>query len=206
MKTIGITTNGVLLHRLLKPLAQAGLNSLNISLDSLVAEKFEFLTRRAAFARVLTNIRLALDIPNLYPLVKINCVVMQGLYVLLNICHLAIINGVTKKKLIQEDKNDTTKWYQVKDNAYSGKVGFITSMSEHFCSTCNRVRVTADGQLKVCLFDNKEVSLRDALRSGLSDEEIYSLIQRTLYKKEKEHLSVDILSTQENRPMILIGG
>ncbi|CAF3909278.1 unnamed protein product [Rotaria magnacalcarata] len=243
MKTIGITTNGVLLHRLLKPLAQAGLNSLNISLDSLVAEKFEFLTRRAAFTRVLTNIRLALDIPNLYPLVKINCVVMQGV----NTDELTDFVELTRdqpnlavrfieympfsdnkwsnkkyfpyeemlkiikqeydlEKLIQEDKNDTTKWYRVKDNAYSGKVGFITSMSEHFCSTCNRVRVTADGQLKVCLFDNKEVSLRDALRSGLSDEEIYSLIQRTLYKKEKEHLSVDILSTQENRPMILIGG
>ncbi len=60
--------------------------------------------------------------------------------------------------------------------------------------------------IQICLFDNKEVSLRDALRSGLSDEEIYSLIQRTLYKKEKEHLPVEILATKENRPMILIGG
>jgi molybdenum cofactor biosynthesis enzyme MoaA len=58
----------------------------------------------------------------------------------------------------------------------------------------------------VCLFDNKEVSLLDALRSGLNDEEIYALIQRTLYKKEKEHLPMDILATKENRPMILIGG
>jgi molybdenum cofactor biosynthesis enzyme MoaA len=58
----------------------------------------------------------------------------------------------------------------------------------------------------VCLFDNKEVSLRDALRSDSSDEEIYSLIQQTLYKKEKEHSPVNILATQENRPMILIGG
>jgi cyclic pyranopterin phosphate synthase len=58
----------------------------------------------------------------------------------------------------------------------------------------------------VCLFDNKEVSLRDALRSGWSDEDIYALIQRTLYKKDKEHLPVDILATKENRPMILIGG
>ncbi len=58
----------------------------------------------------------------------------------------------------------------------------------------------------MCLFDNKEVSLRDALRSNLNDEDIYAIIQRTLYKKEKEHLPMDILATKENRPMILIGG
>ena len=51
-------------------------------------------------------------------------------------------------------------------------------MSEHFCATCNRIRVTADGQLKVCLFDNTEVSLRQALRSGYTDEDIYRLIQQ----------------------------
>ncbi|CAF3531287.1 unnamed protein product [Rotaria sp. Silwood1] len=58
----------------------------------------------------------------------------------------------------------------------------------------------------VLLFNHGEISLRDALRSGFNDEEIYALIQRTLFKKEKEHLPVDILSTKENRPMILIGG
>ena len=58
----------------------------------------------------------------------------------------------------------------------------------------------------MCLFDNKEISLRDALRSNQSDEEVYLLIQRTLLKKEKEHLPMDVLATSENRPMILIGG
>ncbi len=110
------------------------------------------------------------------------------------------------EKMYEDDRNDTTKWYRVKENSYQGKIGFITSMSEHFCATCNRIRITADGQLKVCLFDNKEVSLRDALRSNMNDEEIYLLIQGTLYKKEKEHLPVDILATKKNRPMILIGG
>lgn len=186
IKTIGITTNGVILHRLLEPLAKAGMNSLNISLDSLIQEKFEFLTRRAAFARVLTNIRLALDMPKLYPLVKINCVVMQGVNTdelndFVELTHNqpnlavrfieympfsdnkwsekkyfpyeAMLKIIKQKynleKLNQDDKNDTTKWYRVNDNSYQGKVGFITSMSEHFCATCNRVRVTADGQLKV---------------------------------------------------------
>lgn len=186
IKTIGITTNGVLLHNLLEPLARAGLNSLNISFDSLIKEKFDFLTRRSAFIHVLRNIRLALDMPHLYPLVKINCVVMKGINTDELVDFVELTNGqsnlavrfieympfddnkwsdkkffpyeamlkIIKQKynlerLPQEDKNDTTKWYRVLDNSYQGKVGFITSMSENFCSTCNRIRVTADGQLKV---------------------------------------------------------
>ncbi len=186
MKTIGITTNGVILHRLLEPLAKAGLNSLNISCDSLIKEKFDFITRRTVFARVLSNIRLALDMPDLYPLVKINCVVMQGIntdelndFVELtrDQSNLAVrfieympfddnkwsekkyfpyeemLKIIKQKyyleKLVENDRNDTTKWYRVKDHSYQGKIGFITSMSEHFCSTCNRIRMTANGQLKV---------------------------------------------------------
>ena len=149
-------------------------------------EKFEFLTRRSAFARVIANIRAAMDVPHLYPLVKINCVVMQGV----NTDELNDFVELTRdqpnlavrfieympfsenkwserkyfpyeemlkiirqkydvEKLQSDDKNDTTKWYRVRDKSYQGKVGFITSMSEHFCSTCNRIRITADGQLKV---------------------------------------------------------
>jgi len=104
----------------------------------------------------------------------------------------------------QYDKHDTTKWFRIK--SYKGTFGFISSMSEHFCSTCNRVRLTADGQLKICLFDNKEVSLRDPMRAGYSDEQIYDIIQQTLYKKDKEHLPVDMLAQNKNRPMILMGG
>ena len=261
MKTIGITTNGVLLHRLLEPLARAGLNSLNISLDSLIKEKFDFITRRSAFTRVISNIRLALDMPELYPLVKINCVVMNGINTdeLTDFVQLTrdqpnlavrfieympfsenkwsekkfypyeeMLKTIGKsfplEKLPQLDRNDTTKWYRVADPSYQGKIGFITSISEHFCSTCNRIRVTADGQLKVrrsivfrrkvssfrffqvCLFDNTEISLRDALRMNWSDEDIYALIQRTLFKKAKEHLPADVLVKEKNRPMILIGG
>lgn len=187
MKTIGITTNGVLLHRLLEPLARAGLNSLNISLDSLIQEKFEFITRRSAFIRVISNIRLALDMPELYPLVKINCVVMNGIntdelndfvqltrdqpnlavrfieYMPFNenkwnqkkfYPYEEMLKTIRQRfpleKLPQVDRNDTTKWYRVADRSYQGKIGFITSMSEHFCSTCNRIRLTADGNLKVC--------------------------------------------------------
>ena len=72
------------------------------------------------------------------------------------------------------DVNDTTKWYQVP--GYAGRVGFITSMSSHFCGGCNRLRITADGKLKVCLFGEEGLSIRDLYRSNLADEEIGMII------------------------------
>lgn len=71
---------------------------------------------------------------------------------------------------------------------YVGQVGFITSMSQHFCDSCNRLRITADGNLKVCLFEGKgEVSLRDALRSGTSEDGLKDLIKRAVLQKKKQH-------------------
>lgn len=70
---------------------------------------------------------------------------------------------------------------------YKGQFGFITSMSEHFCNTCNRVRLTADGNLKVCLFGNAEVSLRDALRSNMNDSDLTELISAAVKRKKEKH-------------------
>lgn len=70
---------------------------------------------------------------------------------------------------------------------FKGQIGFITSMSEHFCGSCNRLRITADGNLKVCLFGNREVSLRDALRSGCSEEDLIALIKAAVLRKKKHH-------------------
>lgn len=68
------------------------------------------------------------------------------------------------------EKNETAKTYAIP--GFKGRLGFITSMTEHFCSSCNRLRMTADGNLKVCLFGNEEISLRDAMRKGKTDEEL----------------------------------
>lgn len=81
--------------------------------------------------------------------------------------------------------NDVSKAWKVP--GYKGQVGFITSMSEHFCGSCNRLRITADGNLKVCLFGNKEVSLRDALRSGCSEDDLVALIGAAVLRKKKHH-------------------
>ncbi|XP_012219038.2 molybdenum cofactor biosynthesis protein 1 isoform X2 [Linepithema humile] len=101
--------------------------------------------------------------------------------------------------------NDTSKAYHVP--GFVGQVGFITSMSEHFCNSCNRLRITADGNLKVCLFEGKgEVSLRDALRNGASEDMLKDLIRGAVSRKKKQHAGMFNLTQMENRPMILIGG
>ncbi|KNC83650.1 molybdenum cofactor biosynthesis protein A [Sphaeroforma arctica JP610] len=105
---------------------------------------------------------------------------------------------------LQDHPNDTSKAYKV--DGHEGQIGFITSMSDHFCGTCNRLRITADGNLKVCLFGNAEVSLRDAIRDGENDENLGELIGAAVRRKKSQHAGMYALSRSENRPMILIGG
>lgn len=86
---------------------------------------------------------------------------------------------------LENGPNDTSKAYGVP--GFRGQIGFITSMTEHFCGTCNRLRITADGNLKVCLFGNTEVSLRDALRAGSSEDDLRCLISAAVKRKKKQH-------------------
>lgn len=91
-------------------------------------------------------------------------------------------------------------------SGFAGTIGFVTSMTDSFCGDCNRLRLTADGQLKVCLFSNGETSLRDIVRSGGSDEEVEVAIRAALDKKWKEHPPMEQLFRLENRRMVQIGG
>ncbi|KAG9314132.1 molybdenum cofactor biosynthesis prote [Chiua virens] len=103
-----------------------------------------------------------------------------------------------------DELNDTARSWQVP--GYTGNIGFISSMSDHFCSSCNRLRLTADGQIKVCLFDAKEISLRDAVRSGATDEELLQIIGSAVLGKKEKHAGMEDIDVLTNRPMILIGG
>lgn len=120
------------------------------------------------------------------------------------------LQGLPPVQLMREEDgpNDTTKWWKAPDHV--GRVGFITSMSEHFCGTCNRLRITADGQLKACLFGSAEVSLRDAMRDGVSDEDLSLIVNAAVRKKKFAlggHGSAEgIKKANDNRPMTLIGG
>ncbi|XP_014848224.1 PREDICTED: molybdenum cofactor biosynthesis protein 1 isoform X1 [Poecilia mexicana] len=236
LKTVAVTTNGINLSRLLPKLKDAGLDLINISLDSLVPAKFEFVVRRKGFHKVMESIDKAVELG--YNPVKINCVVMRGL----NEDELLDFVQLTEKKplevrfieympfdgnkwnfkkmvsyqemldqirqqwpnleRLQSGPADTAKTFKVP--GFKGQLGFITSMSDNFCGSCNRLRITADGNLKVCLFGNSEVSLRDILRSGASDEELLQIIGAAVGRKKKQHAGMFSISQMKNRPMVLI--
>lgn len=238
---IGITTNGVVLTRKLDEFIAAGLTSINISLDTLHADKFEQLTRRPYFSKVWDALvaanQRAAENSNLT--VKVNCVVMRGvnddevpnfLRLTEQLPHLQVrfieympfsSNGwdwskcVPYQELLTDeltplpsaDPSDTTKWFQTPTGA---TVGFITSMSEHFCGSCNRVRLTADGQLKVCLFDGREVNLKNVLRlPDVTEQDLDKVIYHALQHKQKQlggHPDPTSIKVDKNRPMTLIGG
>lgn len=109
-----------------------------------------------------------------------------------------------------EDPSDTTKWFKA-GNDYAGRVGFITSMSSNFCRSCNRLRITADGDLKVCLFGSDSTNLLQLMRDGLTDEEIVAHLAAAVRGKKAAlggHSSAEEIASHSdnNRPMILIGG
>ncbi|MBX9668497.1 MAG: GTP 3',8-cyclase MoaA [Candidatus Obscuribacterales bacterium] len=89
---------------------------------------------------------------------------------------------------------------------YTGTVSFVTSMSESFCSTCNRLRLTADGSIKSCLFFPAEINIKDRVRSGATDQEIAEMISYALLRKPEAHPPAEEIAAQQNRTMIEIGG
>lgn len=219
VKTIGMTTNGLTLVRQLADLKKAGLNALNVSLDTLQEDKYETITRRKGWSKVIAGIEHALQLG--YNPVKVNCVVMKNInddevidFVEMtkhkNI-HVRFIEYMpfggnkwhsTKmvsyddlvKKITQRypefyathiSSQKTSKLYQVP--GFVGYVGFISAMSDNFCGTCNRLRLLADGSLKVCLLGSAEISLRDALRNGCSEEDMLALISAAVMRKKKQH-------------------
>ncbi|TFK30946.1 molybdenum cofactor biosynthesis prote [Coprinopsis marcescibilis] len=101
------------------------------------------------------------------------------------------------------EPNETARTWVIP--GFKGSFGFISSMSDHFCSSCNRLRLTADGQIKVCLFDPNEVSLRDSMRRGATDEQLLNTISSALSNKKEKHAGMNDIDVVLNRPMILIG-
>jgi molybdenum cofactor biosynthesis enzyme MoaA len=272
-RSIGITTNGLLLRNQLPSLTAAGLTSVNISLDSMKEDKFAKLTRRdgSFMHKVLASVRAALD-AGLHT--KLNCVLMAGVNddelaafveltrherldvrfieympfdgnkwdgtkllpyrdailrlemehgVLLEDARRAVAEADTLSRAAgnmdvhvganhynaAHDKSDTTKWYRAPGHV--GRVGFINTMTDHFCGTCNRLRLTADGKLKVCLFGSEELSLLDCLRAGQTDDEVISRMATAVRRKAErlggEQNALDLASAERtNRPMIMIGG
>ncbi|GAB2230203.1 hypothetical protein Droror1_Dr00014461 [Drosera rotundifolia] len=122
--------------------------------------------------------------------------------------YVEMLDQVVKKfpslKRHKDHPSDTAKNFKI--DGHRGTVSFITSMTEHFCSGCNRLRLLADGNFKVCLFGPSEVSLRDPLRCGADDSELMEIIGRSVKRKKAAHAGMFELAKTANRPMIHIGG
>ena len=235
-----LTTNGTRLHDFVDVLEEAGVRSLNISLDTLQAATFQHLTRRDQFQRVMDNIQLLIN-RNFH--VKVNVVVMKGLndgeindfiaWTKDTPVHVRFIEFMpfsgnqwtsnqvfTWQEILQvvdqqysflplkNEEHDTAKGYIVP--GHTGTFSVISTMSAPFCSSCNRMRLTADGKMKNCLFAEKEMDLLTALRSG---QDVTQLIQQNIASKAKElggqftadfeHINAESI---HNRSMIGIGG
>ena len=243
LRSLALTTNGLLLERKLDRLHRAGLTHLNISLDTLRPDRFQTLTRRPGLEKVLAAIDLALDYGYADETLKINCVVMRGInddelldFVALTESMPVEVrfieympfggNGWASDTLVPfremrgrieaevellplgDGPHETAQTFRVPGHV--GRVGFIASMTAPFCAGCNRLRVTADGALKVCLFGRAEVSLRDRMRAGATDADLVATIRAAVQRKAEAHAGVEGLAEaardDASRPMILIGG
>lgn len=237
IETVALTTNGVLLAPIAQQLREAGLDQLNVSLDTLRPERFERIALRAHFNRVIEGIDAALH-AGFRPL-KLNCVVMGGVNddeVLdfvefarereldLRFIEFMPFSGnawqaadVVPWRVLRErievrhhllplpyHPSQVARSFQIAGEAT--RVSFISSMTEDFCSGCNRVRLLCDGGLKSCLFSPPEENLRGALRDGSPDEAIVAIVRRCLMRKPERHAPAEELATAGNNPMIEIGG
>ena len=227
---ISMTSNAVLLSEKAESLKSAGLDRINISLDTLDSKKFKKITRRDNLAAVLKGISAALN-AGLDP-VKLNVVVMRGInddelfdFVELSrkenlnirfIEYMPLGGEAEAEKFIstQEIKELISKKYKLlpavskgsgpavyfKIEGAAGKLGFISALSQHFCSSCNRLRLTADGKFKPCLASNLEVKIAD-----IEEKEITAAYRQALEIKPACH-NLNFEQQNYSRNMSQIGG
>jgi cyclic pyranopterin phosphate synthase len=235
---VSLTTNGTLLGRFAAQLAGAGLRRVNVSLDTLKAERFQAISGHDRLAEVIAGITVAQSL-GLQP-VKINMVVLGGTNddELLDLARMSLDPGWHVRFIeympLSEPAADTSQWISVGEmmariekalgKLESGKLasgagparyyrlpgargtlGFISPMTDCFCSECNRLRLTADGRLRPCLVADDEVDLKGPMRSGASFEELKRLIAKAAASKPERH---DLAQKKTNgkRPMRQIGG
>jgi GTP 3',8-cyclase len=235
---IAMTTNGIGLARTAQPLRDAGLDRVNVSLDTLNQATFVGLTRRDRLQDVLDGLAAART-AGLTP-VKVNAVLMRGVndgeaLPLLDFClaegyemrfieqmPLDAQHGWDRKLMVtaEEIMERVTVTHRLTPLAGRGsapaetflvddgpaKVGIIASVSKPFCGSCDRVRLTADGQLRNCLFAREESDLRVPLRTGADDAEIAVRWQAAIAGKRAGHGIDDPTFLQPDRPMSAIGG
>ena len=239
---IALTTNGHLLAAHASRLIQAGLNQLNVSVDTFDAQAFHHVTRGGDLQQVICGIKMAQSY-GITP-IKVNAVlttdIEQNLDQWIDFCQQAwrlnciprwievmpMGNGLLQQKHVDNQKvlqkltpyfhlqpvsssmgiYGPASYWQVTQGPYAGQqVGFINPMSDDgFCSTCNRIRLSATGQLRACLADDRSVDLRSILRMGLHGPALIPFIESALYGKDNAHHMH--LGTFPQTPMTHVGG
>jgi cyclic pyranopterin phosphate synthase len=239
---ISMTTNALRLAELAPSIKKAGLDRLNISLDTLDHAKFEKMTRRDQFDKVIKGIEASIAVG--FKEIKINAVSIKEFnddyaslkkfidfseehdievrfiefmpFTGMNWNNGGFISSETLRQTISQHESlvpldlvesSTSKIWALRDG--KARLGFISSVSESFCNSCNRVRITAEGNFRPCLHNHKEYKLRDLIRKNGKGEEIIKIINTALHEKWKEHpdfLSPKYIPPIDDREMIRIGG
>lgn len=215
IEEISLTTNGTLLKKYVVELRKAGLRRVNVSLDTLRANRFRYITRLGELKDTLDGIEAARNV-GFYP-VKINMVVMRGINddEVLDFANMTRTKGwhirfiepmpfASTVELVPSSElrhrimslgslepclpitgNGPARYYRLP--GARGTIGFISPLTESFCSSCNRIRLTSDGQLCPCLLSDVGIDLKRPLRSDASSQEIKRLILRAVASKPEHH-------------------
>lgn len=231
VKDLAMTTNGLLLEKFAPSLKEAGLNRVNISLDTLKEEKYIYITRGGKLGEILKGIEEARKV-GLTP-IKINTVLIGGFnddeiidFVKLTekeeidvrfielmpvgeaapwakekfVSNSIVLDKVRELAQVEREDNSSPAVYYKLPNG-KGRVGLINPITCKFCENCNRIRLTSQGKLKLCLHSNKEIDIKEALRNG---EDIKKLITKSILEKEESHKLEE--GKYINRNMNQIGG
>ncbi|MBS1889443.1 MAG: GTP 3',8-cyclase MoaA [Actinobacteria bacterium] len=236
---LSLTTNGYLLEAQAADLVAAGIDRVNVSIDSLARARFFEVTRRDALDRVLAGLDAIAAFPEVSP-VKVNAVPMPGFDRddVIRFCDLArergfqvrfiefmpldgdrnwtaeqVLTGAQVRAMVEEvhpllerprEPHATARVFAFADGR--GEIGFVNPVSEPFCGDCNRLRLTADGRLRTCLFSQHETDLRGPLRAGADDAELESIVRAAVWRKELKHRIDEPGFRPPARTMSAIGG
>ena len=241
LSDIPLSTNAHLLPAMALKLKNHGINRANISIDSLIPERFKEITRDGDLETVINGIDAAISV-GMKP-IKLNMVVMKGTNddEIESMIEFAINRGLDLRfietmpiglagieavdrhlsekdildrvysaygdRLISQDSKQTDGPAKtLKIEGTNTSIGTISAVSNNFCSSCNRVRLTAKGELILCLGQKDSVSLRDAIRSGMEDQEVKQLILNAITKKPEKHFFDSVVDNISNRQMVEMGG
>ncbi len=235
VEQVTLTTNGVLLKEQVQDLIEAGIKSINISLDTLSREKYHNITGFDAFDKVFDSIMSTLEAGIK---VKINAVMHDKEYrddfinlvglakdypidvrfiemmpigcgvksrLVSNDVLLETLQGIYRNIEIDDVKRGNGPAVYYKIPQFKGAIGFISAMNGKFCKNCNRIRLTSHGEIKSCLCFDNGMSLLDAIKKG-DTLEILKLIQDSILDKPEEHCFDKFVNITERRKMVQIGG